>query len=187
MFELIDRLAGWWLNWRNGHFARKSGLGDIKIEKLEIDKGMMNIIYSHPVFAYLTSEVAAVLDESKAENFVTFDMQPRADHARRPITVTVQWANKNTPAMMITKLREEIAELTKKGESLCLQNGELLMQIHDLKAAKDEAEKVLTEFAEGYDPEQYGTWKDIDKNEFWWPIGPFRRAYNYLSKYGGAK
>lgn len=50
---------------------------------------------------------------------------------------------------------EKIAELTRKGESLCRQNGELLMEVADLKGRLDELEReirwVNMEYADRHD------------------------------------
>ena len=53
----------------------------------------------------------------------------------------------------IEELEQENAELTQKGESLCCQNGNLLVQEHALKADLEAVETAILDFAKrGYAP-----------------------------------
>ena len=116
MFALIDRLAGWWLDWRTDREVARNRqqLGEWKLQKAEFDHNGFHLIASFPGVVMLADEAAAMLQANNARNYVEFDMMPRLDRGLRPIRVTVQWVEGESPAEKAARLEEELENL--KGE-----------------------------------------------------------------------
>ena len=112
MLEMIDRLAGWWLDWRTDHaIAQHSELHEFGLKKAEFDESGFHVVASFPGVVVLADEAARMLDASDVENYIEFDMMPRLDRGLPPVRVTVQWANGMSPAQKAAMLEERIQEL----------------------------------------------------------------------------
>ena len=112
MLEMIDRLAGWWLDWRMDHaIAQHPELDEFSLEKAKFDENGFHVVASFPGVVVLADEAARMLDASNVENYIEFDMMPRLDRGKKPIRVTVQWANGMSPAQKAAMLEERIKEL----------------------------------------------------------------------------
>lgn len=80
-------------------------------ELTRVDRASFKITAAHQAFAYLASDAVTLLQEHDAENFVQFDMMGRVDLTRRPIRVTVQWADRLSPIEKIALLEKQLVEL----------------------------------------------------------------------------
>ena len=118
MLKLIDRVAGWWLDWRTDQVIK----GDPEIQdlgftcKAERQSSMTELVLGTPFAAYMADQLATLLNEANAENYVQFDMIPRIDRKLRPVRVTVQWANGLSPSEKAARLETEVDKL--RGERL---------------------------------------------------------------------
>jgi len=102
---MIDRLAGWWLDWRiDRAVARNPELQKAGFKRAEVDENGFHLVASFPGVYLLADEAAAMLEANNAENYVQFDMLPRADRHLRPIRITVQWAKGKPPAQRVEEL-----------------------------------------------------------------------------------
>lgn len=105
MLNLIDRLAGWWLDRRTARAVATSGaLQRAGFKRAEFDENGFHLIASFPGVTILADQAAALLDANNAENYVQFDMLPRADRHLKPIRITVQWAKGKSPAQRVLEL-----------------------------------------------------------------------------------
>jgi hypothetical protein len=112
MLKQIDRLAGWWLNWRRDWEIRHDPeLREVMIKKLSVDEGQINAVLEHPAVAFLAEESAELLRAVGAENYFEMDLMPRLDRGIKPIRVTIQWANKLSPVQKNIKLEAENTRL----------------------------------------------------------------------------
>ena len=102
---LIDRLAGWWLDWRMDRaVAAKPELQKAGFKRAEFDETGFHLVASFPGVWILADQAAAMLRANDAENYVQFDMLPRADRHLEPIRITVQWAKGKSPAQRVLEL-----------------------------------------------------------------------------------
>jgi hypothetical protein len=109
MLKWLDLLAAWWLNWRTDQAARNDPLiQELGIQKVQYDESGFHLIASFPAVTTLADEAAALLGANEAENYVQFDMMPRVDRGKRPIRVTVQWADGESPASKAARLEKEL-------------------------------------------------------------------------------
>lgn len=109
MFKWLDLLAAWWLNWRTDRAARNNPMVQaMGIQKVQYDETGFHLIASFPAVTALADEAAALLGANQAENYVQFDMMPRIDRGKRPIRVTVQWADGESPASKAARLEKEL-------------------------------------------------------------------------------
>ena len=114
MLEMIDKLAGWWLDWRIGHaIAQHPELHEFGLKKAEFDENGFHVVASFPGVVVLADEAARMLNANGAENYVEFDMMPRLDRGMRPIRVTVQWADGMSPAQKAMMLERQVARSTR--------------------------------------------------------------------------
>jgi hypothetical protein len=112
MIGLIDRLAGWWLNWRRDWEIRHNPeLREVMVHRLDLDQGQLNAVMEHPAVAYLAEEAIDLLKAVGAENYFEMDLMPRIDRGMQQIRVTIQWANKLSPVQKNIKLEAEKARL----------------------------------------------------------------------------
>jgi hypothetical protein len=115
ILKLIDRFAGHWIDYRTRRNAQKIGLydklNDMSVDGFKAQNGNIEMVLKHPDICLVASGFAAILSESNAENYVQFDMMPRADHAIKPIRVTIQWADGLSPAVKAARLEKELDEL----------------------------------------------------------------------------
>jgi hypothetical protein len=112
MLQLIDRLAGWWLNWRlDREVATNPELEEFKLRRVEIEDGCLNIAATAPFVVGLADEAARLLKGYNAQNYLEFDMLPRIDRGLRPIRITVQWAEGESPAMKAARFKAELEKL----------------------------------------------------------------------------
>lgn len=111
MLDLIDKLVGWWLDWRTDRaVAASPELQRAGFKRAEVDGDGFHLIASFPGVWILADQAAALLDANNAENYVQFDMLPRADRHLKPIRITVQWAKGKSPAQRVLEL--ESARMT---------------------------------------------------------------------------
>lgn len=112
MLELIDRLAGWWLDWRiDWAIHSKPELKQAGLKGAEFDENGFHLIASFPGVCILADEAAEMLEANNAKNYVEFDMMPRIDRGLRPVRITVQWAIGKSPAQRVVELEKHIEEL----------------------------------------------------------------------------
>jgi hypothetical protein len=109
MFEWLDFLAARWLNWRTDRMARNNPqIQELGIQQIQYDETGFHLLASFPAVTTLADEAAALLGANQAENYVQFDMVPRIDRGKRPIRVTVQWADGESPASKAARLEKEL-------------------------------------------------------------------------------
>ena len=115
MLTLIDRLAGKWFDWRTERmFKSDPSLAEFKFHKLEVAADGTRAVIEHASIAQLAQLADAattLLDSYNAANYVEFDMLPRPDHGNRPIRVTVQWADRFSPAQKAQRFENELTHL----------------------------------------------------------------------------
>lgn len=112
MLWLLDRLAGRWLDLRAKHTARRDGHENTtQIKDVEINEDGLTVTGMSPAIAVLADQAAAMLDFHNAQNYVEFDMYPRADRGLRSIRVTVAWANGEMPSAKCARLESEKRQL----------------------------------------------------------------------------
>lgn len=105
MLDLIDKLAGWWLDWRiDRAVARNPELQQAGFKRAEFDANGFHIVASFPGVYLLADEATRMLEANNAENYVQFDMLPRADRHLPPIRITVQWAVGKSPGQRVLEL-----------------------------------------------------------------------------------
>jgi len=126
MFRLLDKLAGWYLDWR----TRRAVSNDPELKQFELHKAEMNkhgieIVAHAPAIAILADQAAALLEANNAKNYVQFDMMPRPDRGLRPVRITVQWANGMLPAQKAAKLEDALRQLIPIAESAMQTNGDM--------------------------------------------------------------
>lgn len=112
MKNFLDRLAGWWLDWRTDQAAKSNPVFDeLQLKRATYENGRMDIVAIAPGILALADEAAGYLQACKAENFVEFDMMPRLDRGMRAVRVTIQWADRFSPAQRIAQVEQEAARL----------------------------------------------------------------------------
>lgn len=113
ILNIIDKMAGLWIDWRIGQAAAKNpDIGEFKLKRAEFDENGFHMIASFPGVVMIADEAAAMLEANNAKNYVEFDMMPRLDRGKRPIRITVQWAWKESPAAKAARLERELTLLT---------------------------------------------------------------------------
>ena len=116
ILNLLDQLAGKWLEWRTERAIQTNPLYlEFGLQKVEVsENGMYEGTFVSPAAAILADEASKMLNAANAENYIQFDMMPRLDRGLRPIRVTVQWANGLAPAEKAARQEKRIAELEKE-------------------------------------------------------------------------
>lgn len=157
MFRLIDMLASLWLNWHTKQLIKKSHVGAAKVEHAEVDQQNMEIIMSHPAVVMLADEASALLNEAHCDNYLEIDLQPRIDHATKPIRVTVQWMHGLSPAQKAAKLMKENDELRAQIEQLNTERVEQQARIQEAldgmvgESVEDTAKRLHDELKHGWE------------------------------------
>lgn len=120
MFDLIDRVAAWWLAWRTERAARAIEIEDkVELRRAEYLPNEWRVDLIAPNLLFLIDEATALLNAQHAENYIQFEMLPRADRTHgRPVRVTIQWVNGESPAQQNARLRAELTELRAKNEAI---------------------------------------------------------------------
>ena len=113
--NLLDHLAAAWQNRRYEQSAKRHApelteLGLRRVQPTADGRGW-EATFLTPTAAIICNEMAAVLDNARAENYVTYDFLPKLDRDARPVRVTIQWANGKNPGTLVTELKARIAEL----------------------------------------------------------------------------
>ena len=103
----LDTLANWWLNWRTEK-ARKQTAEGLRLQRCEIDENGFVAEWISPDIAIFAAECARMLDKANAKNYVQFDVMPRISARKRPVRVTVQWAEGESPAEQNARLRDAL-------------------------------------------------------------------------------
>ena len=119
----LDRLAGWWMDWRTDRVIRDMPEMDFEIKRFKAIKQEQEwsaeMVVDMQAIATFADTVGRVLDAYNAENYLQFEMLPRLDRGIRPILVTLQWARGESPSAKATRLEQELAELREQQK----QNG----------------------------------------------------------------
>lgn len=112
--NLLKILDGWvskYTDWRmNMLFKPSADAADqIMLRKAVFDANGFSFdletkTYISEGIAILAQEAARMLDMSKADNYVQFDMLPKLSRELRRVRVTVQWANGKSPAQKAADL-----------------------------------------------------------------------------------
>lgn len=111
MFQAIDRLAGWWIDWRIDRALRRDQQQQEypdQFKKVEATEDGVHLQFISPAVAVIADEAAQMLNAHNADNYVQFDMLPRFDRGLRAIRVTVQWAGGESPAAKAKRLQGEL-------------------------------------------------------------------------------
>lgn len=128
----LDCLAGRWLDWHLEQLSKRNP-NTVETEIEGCKMGGVQVILKHPDILLLADHVASTLDEAKAEDYFQFTMMPRPDRARRPIEVTVRWADKGlTPAAKNKLLQKAIDALAPHAMHTCaisIQDGEVIEHV----------------------------------------------------------
>lgn len=109
LLTFIDRMCGAWLDWRMTQLiAHDLELSKFEFKKAEFTPDGFTTTGISPMAAIIANEAAQMLNRVGAENFITFDMMPRLDRGLRPVRMTVQWADRLSPAAKAEKLTQEL-------------------------------------------------------------------------------
>lgn len=112
MLHLLDRLAGWWLDWRTSRaVAEDSELKQFDLRRFDATPEGMTLVAIAPAVVMFADEAATLLEAHNAKNYIEFDLMPRLDRGLRPVRVTVQWANGESPAVKAARLEAELTAL----------------------------------------------------------------------------
>jgi hypothetical protein len=112
MFRLLDKLAGWYLDWRTHRaVSNDPELTQFELHKAEMNEHGIEIVAHAPAIAIIADQAAALLEAYNAKNYVQFDMMPRPDRGLHPVRITVQWANGMLPAEKAAKLEDALRQL----------------------------------------------------------------------------
>lgn len=116
MLHLIDKLACWWIDYRQGQNIKHipPEYAQFDIQSIEANKKAIEIVAIAPSIVIMADEATALLEAENAKNYFQFDMMPRLDRGLRPIRVTVQWAYGESPAAQNARLRDEVARLRER-------------------------------------------------------------------------
>jgi len=126
MFQLLDKLAGWYLDWRTHRaVSNDPELKQFELHKAEINKHGIEIIVHAPAIAILADQAADLLEANNAKNYVQFDMLPRPDRGLHPVRVTVQWANGMSPAEKAAQLTDALRQLIPIAEDSRQTHGDM--------------------------------------------------------------
>ena len=109
MIELIDKLAGRWMDWRSDQAVQElpPELKELNLHRANVEDGSLQLVMTSPAIIYMVDEAAAMLNSQNAENYVQFDMMPRLDRGLRPIRITVAWANGEAPATRAARFKAQ--------------------------------------------------------------------------------
>jgi len=115
MLSWIDKLAQAWLDLRLDYKARyDDNLRSTRLTKAQTDENGFTAVFISPTVGIIAEECAKTLNKAEATNYVQFDMLPRASAEFRPVRVTVQWIDGESPAEQNSRLRKELEELKKE-------------------------------------------------------------------------
>jgi len=110
MWAVLDWLAGRQIDWRlDCATGGDPELRQFNLKKIEHGRDGWEILAFAPAVAILAEQAAVLLEAKNAKNYVQFDMMPRLDRGLRPVRVTVQWANGESPAAKAARLENELA------------------------------------------------------------------------------
>ncbi len=109
LLSQVDKLAKSWLEWRT--FKALENIEDPEFTQVELRRGQIDILLSHPAVAILASECASFLQAHNAPNFVQMELMPRLERGARHIVVTVAYADGEMPARQIARLKKEVERL----------------------------------------------------------------------------
>lgn len=113
MLKLLDRACAAYFNWRAKGPARQAAAENgIEWMRAELTPDSWRIDVAAPNLVFLLEEAAALLDKNHAENYIQFDMIPRAARTDwRAVRVTLQWLHGLSPAEKNARLEAELTEL----------------------------------------------------------------------------
>ena len=114
MMYWIDALACRWLRWRQ----TRAVLSDPTLASFRVlsatlhmeDGATAKILLEAPSLIVLAEEAVALLRAYNAPNYVQFDMLPRLETPPRPVRITVQWADGESPARKAARLEAALLE-----------------------------------------------------------------------------
>lgn len=109
--EAVSKLFAHLLRLSLNIMIAKDPAAQATFKKASFDETGMSATFIHENIAILANDAAAMLNAANADNYLQFDMVPRLDRGMRPIRVTVQWANGESPADQNARLRKEIEQL----------------------------------------------------------------------------
>lgn len=114
VFDMLDRLAGKWLDMRMDALIKSNpDMAKFELHKAEYRPGSAEIIAFAPSVVVLAEQAAKLLNAQHVENYLEFDLMPRVDRHIRPIRVTIQWADKLSPAKKNTLLQGQLDRLAR--------------------------------------------------------------------------
>lgn len=109
LFDVVDRLAGRWLDWRMDRAARtRPEFGEFGLKRLDATRDGWEMVATYPAVAIVADQMSGFLNAHKADNYIQFDMMPRLDRGLRAVRVTVSWANGEMPAVKAARLEREL-------------------------------------------------------------------------------
>ena len=113
MLEILDRLAGWWIDLRMEQAVRSlpPEMQELKLHRVTVGTNGFEVVMIAPAVVLLADQAAELLNQQNAQNYVSFDLMPRLDRGKPPIRVTVQWAHGESPASKAARLEAELLAL----------------------------------------------------------------------------
>lgn len=120
MLTLLDRLIIAYFDWRGRsaakHAAEETGIDFVNAQ---ITPEHWHLELRGSKLMFLLEEAASWLDKTKADNYLQFDMIPRAARTDwRAVRVTLQWTHGESPAEQNARLRDENASLRTENAAL---------------------------------------------------------------------
>jgi hypothetical protein len=112
LLSLLDRLAGWWLNWRMTRaIAGQPDLARFDLHHVEASAGKWEIEAFAPFVPVLAEQCARLMTELGAQNYVEFELLPRLDRGLRPIVMTIRYSNGEMPSVKAARFEAELQRI----------------------------------------------------------------------------
>lgn len=118
IFRPVGLLAQWYvqrhgralIEWRKKNDPEWVEMTQMYVHSAKVtERDGIDLTLKAKIVAHMANELAGMLVEQGAENYVQTDMFS-PDH-KRPVRFTVQWATGESPAEQNARLRKELAEL----------------------------------------------------------------------------
>lgn len=112
LLSAVDRLAGWWLDWRMTRaIASQPDLARFDLRKVEASAKGWEIEAFAPAVPILAGQCARLMAHYGAQNYIEFELLPRLDRGLRPIVMTIRWANGELPSARAARFEADLQRI----------------------------------------------------------------------------
>ena len=112
LLSAVDRLAGWWLDWRMTRaLAADPELSKMGFHKAAATQTGCEIEAISPAVPILADQCARLMTQAGAQNYVEFELLPRLDRGLRPVVITVRWSNGELPSVKAARFEAELSRI----------------------------------------------------------------------------